>query len=215
MKILDEQGLQYLWKQISLEDYPNNETLIAVLNAIDETKADKDEAKPADFVANITKTYVVGTGYVYSCDKTFEEMWAAHEAGMDIIFEANGSQIKAHEVAPTYISAINIEKGNNFTWYHIKSDGTIEGDGTGLITKRSVQQETGTSKMLPMSQKATTDALALKADANHNHNDLYYTIEQIDAYDFITVDDIDENCGSVTEGGLPQSDIDELMAQLG
>lgn len=44
MKILDEQGLQYLWKQISLEDYPNNETLIAILNAIDETKADKEHS---------------------------------------------------------------------------------------------------------------------------------------------------------------------------
>jgi hypothetical protein len=43
MKVLNEQGLQYLWKKLSLEDYPNNETLIAVLNAIDETKADKSE----------------------------------------------------------------------------------------------------------------------------------------------------------------------------
>ena len=38
MKVLNEQGLQYLWNKLSLEDYPNNETLIAVLNAIDETK---------------------------------------------------------------------------------------------------------------------------------------------------------------------------------
>ena len=42
-KYLDEKGLQYLWSKISLEDYPNNETLIAVLNAIDQTKANKEE----------------------------------------------------------------------------------------------------------------------------------------------------------------------------
>ena len=42
-KFLDEQGVQFLWSKISMEDYPNNETLIAVLNAIDETKADKDK----------------------------------------------------------------------------------------------------------------------------------------------------------------------------
>ena len=42
MKILDEQGVKYLWSRLSLEDYPNNETLIAVLNAIDETKLDKE-----------------------------------------------------------------------------------------------------------------------------------------------------------------------------
>lgn len=42
-KFLDQNGVAYLWSQLSLEDYPNNETLIAVLNAIDTTKADKTE----------------------------------------------------------------------------------------------------------------------------------------------------------------------------
>ena len=42
-KFLDQAGVQYFWSQLSLEDYPNNETLVAVLNAIDETKADKSE----------------------------------------------------------------------------------------------------------------------------------------------------------------------------
>lgn len=43
MKFLDEKGVQYLWSKVSMEDYPNNETLIAILNAIDAAKADKDE----------------------------------------------------------------------------------------------------------------------------------------------------------------------------
>ena len=42
-KVLDQSGVQYLWSKISMEDYPNNETLIAVINAIDQTKANKDE----------------------------------------------------------------------------------------------------------------------------------------------------------------------------
>ena len=42
-KFLDQAGVQYLWSQLSLEDYPNNETLIAILNAIDTTKADKNQ----------------------------------------------------------------------------------------------------------------------------------------------------------------------------
>ena len=41
-KYLDQTGVEYLWSKISMEDYPNNETLIAILNAIDETKADKE-----------------------------------------------------------------------------------------------------------------------------------------------------------------------------
>lgn len=44
-KFLDQEGVKYLWKQLSLEDYPNNETLIAVINAIDATKVDKEEGK--------------------------------------------------------------------------------------------------------------------------------------------------------------------------
>lgn len=41
-KYLDQKGVKLLWSKISMEDYPNNETLIAVLNAIDQTKADKE-----------------------------------------------------------------------------------------------------------------------------------------------------------------------------
>ena len=42
-KFLDYEGVQYLWSHINMQDYPNNETLIAILNAIDETKANKEE----------------------------------------------------------------------------------------------------------------------------------------------------------------------------
>ena len=42
-KFLDQEGIKYLWSKISMEDYPNNDTLIAVLNAIDQAKADRDE----------------------------------------------------------------------------------------------------------------------------------------------------------------------------
>lgn len=51
-KFLDEQGLQHLWSKISMEDYPNNETLIAILNAIDQTKANKDEIPTMDEIYN-------------------------------------------------------------------------------------------------------------------------------------------------------------------
>ena len=41
-KYLDQEGVKHLWSKISMEDYPNNETLMAVINAIDETKANAD-----------------------------------------------------------------------------------------------------------------------------------------------------------------------------
>ena len=49
-KYLDQEGLKYLWSKISMEDYPNNETLIAILNAIDETKADSSHNQSASTI---------------------------------------------------------------------------------------------------------------------------------------------------------------------
>lgn len=41
-KFLDTEGVKTLYSFLSLQDYPNNETLIAVLAAIDESKANKN-----------------------------------------------------------------------------------------------------------------------------------------------------------------------------
>lgn len=42
-KFLDYEGVKYLWSKINMQDYPNNTTLINVINAIDETKANKED----------------------------------------------------------------------------------------------------------------------------------------------------------------------------
>lgn len=42
-KFLDIEGMKYLWKKLSLQDYPNNEILMAVIEAIDETKVNKED----------------------------------------------------------------------------------------------------------------------------------------------------------------------------
>ena len=42
---LDKAGLTYLWKKIKEEDYSTNQTLTAVINAVDETKQDKVTGK--------------------------------------------------------------------------------------------------------------------------------------------------------------------------
>ena len=44
-KFLDQTGVQHLWSKINMQDYPNNETLMAVIAAIDETKADKTDVQ--------------------------------------------------------------------------------------------------------------------------------------------------------------------------
>lgn len=51
-KYLDQEGVQYLWSKVSLQDYPNNDTLVAVLNAIDDTKADKESLSDVALTGN-------------------------------------------------------------------------------------------------------------------------------------------------------------------
>ena len=46
-KFLDQKGIEYLWSKINMQDYPNNEMLMAVINAIDETKADRTDVQSA------------------------------------------------------------------------------------------------------------------------------------------------------------------------
>lgn len=41
IKTLDASGVKILYDLLSLQDYPNNEVLAAVINAIDQTKMDK------------------------------------------------------------------------------------------------------------------------------------------------------------------------------
>lgn len=74
-KYLDENGLKYLWSQLSLQDYPNNEALIAIINAIDEVKVSK-----ADLLDLI---YPIGSIYI-----------TLNSASPSILFGGTWTQIK-------------------------------------------------------------------------------------------------------------------------
>lgn len=80
-KFLDYEGIKHLWSKINMQDYPNNETLMAVINAIDETKADKNE-----IVDNIKQYFLVvetiqdGTNYLLD-GITFDELYNKFQRG--------------------------------------------------------------------------------------------------------------------------------------
>ena len=66
-KFLDYEGVKYLWSKVDMNDYPNNTTLINVINAIDETKADVKHTHTLSDISNYknelnttyaTKSYV-------------------------------------------------------------------------------------------------------------------------------------------------------------
>ena len=42
IKVLDAEGVKVLFDLLSLQDYPNNDVLMAVINAIDNTKLNKN-----------------------------------------------------------------------------------------------------------------------------------------------------------------------------
>lgn len=64
-KFLDINGLNYLWSKISLEDYPNNKILAAVIEAIDKEKANRTELeaylKKEDYIAGETGGAVIAS----------------------------------------------------------------------------------------------------------------------------------------------------------
>ena len=78
---LDKKGVEFLWSQLSLEDYPNNETLIAVLEAVDKTKADKenvafiDEDSSEDIVAVETASPYAGTIHRFTVEVNCAPMY--------------------------------------------------------------------------------------------------------------------------------------------
>jgi hypothetical protein len=120
-KVLDQSGVQYLWSKISMEDYPNNETLIAVINAIDETKANKDEIPtktselendskfvPEDEIKNLFKNLNSDRALRFYCIEDVEIV----VNGVSTIYPANSNvEIKfletdTWEIIPTSDSSI-------------------------------------------------------------------------------------------------------------
>lgn len=101
-KFLDESGVVHLYNKLSLQDYPNNETLIGVITAIDETKADKNEipttpeAVNADPVGSALESLIEAKSYadtaiaalVNSAPETLDtlgELAAAFQKNADMV----------------------------------------------------------------------------------------------------------------------------------
>ena len=99
-KFLDADGVAYLWSKITLEDYPNNDVLAAVLNAIDETKADKDEVAQALEYAN--EKYDAAIGHMDAINAQLSNRFAAKDHNHDNKYDAIGAAAKMLANAQTY-----------------------------------------------------------------------------------------------------------------
>lgn len=103
-KFLDIEGLKFLWSKINMQDYPNNETLIAIINAIDETKADKE----------IVNTHIIDTEVHLSAEE--RGLWNSKQdkiignPGDIVMIDQNSNAVGMTPEALTLIDVITGQK---------------------------------------------------------------------------------------------------------
>ena len=104
-KFLDAEGVKYLWSKVNMQDYPNNETLMAVINAIDETKADKESpefigipiaptAEPHTNTTQIATTEFVNTAIIDAVSKGISPVEPSNNDIPLVFFGGDLPQIK-------------------------------------------------------------------------------------------------------------------------
>ena len=142
-KFLDYEGIKALWAKINMQDYPNNETLIGIISAIDETKADKEE--------------------VQSKLDEIEE---------DISKKSQVQIVEANEIED--LSILKIYKLTQEEYEEALKNNTIDENGLYLTPDEGIDVD------IDLSGYATIEQLLNKADLIHNHNDIYYTKNEID-----------------------------------
>lgn len=158
---LDKKGVEFLWSQLSLEDYPNNETLIAVLEAIDKTKADKENVAFIDDVkteanrakaaekANADAIDTIESDYLKAADK-----------------EALQNQINTIMNNPDTEGVIN--SISEFTQY-VKEHGTIAGGFRTDIDANKTNIDANTRDISDLSGRMDTAEATIEAIDNHSH----------------------------------------------
>lgn len=96
-KFLDADGVRVLYNLLSLQDYPNNDVLMTVIDAIDETKMDKEEYVDNNWI-NANSMYSSMISLSTACTKAIGEYMFTDNNG-DINIQINSC--KASNKVPT------------------------------------------------------------------------------------------------------------------
>ena len=116
-KFLDQSGVEFLWSKISMDDYPNNDMLIAVLNAIDETKADKNNVLTVPSGATSTFENNFGEGpYTFEFTESSEDNAKARQ----IEYDPSSSRLTATNVQAA-IDEIMRPSGTDYSTYKLRN----------------------------------------------------------------------------------------------
>ena len=153
-----------------------------------------EQINAAKIVATINMKFVPGTGFVTTCDTPFADMWAANEEGKTVLIKYNNYLTHANMITEDsgekQIFVVIPDAYGNTNYFTIKEDESVTFDSANFIASNELKQTTSTntaSSISVMSQKAVTEALALKSDTNHTH-----TIEDVENLQ-TTLDEINEN----------------------
>jgi hypothetical protein len=102
-KFLDADGVKVLYDLLSLQDYPNNDILMAVINAIDETKADKDSVENIQTQFNTLNEFIkpVSAAGVFADASALSTTIGELVSNNNKIEHNELTYIKVSDVAPT------------------------------------------------------------------------------------------------------------------
>lgn len=141
-KFLDAEGVKHLWSKISMEDYPNNKTLMAVINAIDETKADKSELIQSDWNQNDESKFDFiknRTHYSVTRDETITLSIDGNIDGLEIVESKTNTSVQYVKVSNSPIevndmrnaSLVLLETSGNEVLYDDLDSRIVVDDSTG------------------------------------------------------------------------------------
>ena len=148
--------------------FEENKDVVEALDAAISNKQDKD------VVATITTEIDMDTfASIYHCDKTFSELWTAHENGINVkvSYYNTWTADAKFEIVTTSTGEekriiVEYLSDNVLKRYTIKEDDSVSLVNKRFITENVLSQNTGENSALVMSQKAVTDALETKQDKN-------------------------------------------------
>lgn len=113
IKTLDASGVKILYDLLSLQDYPNNEVLAAVINAIDQTKADQTDLDQFQSSFSNLEAFVkpIGAAGVF-IDNTALTV-SVGELATSTDYVENNSGLKYYKVSTIIPSMAELKKGFN------------------------------------------------------------------------------------------------------
>ena len=170
---LDAAGLTYLWKKVSMEDYPNNETLIAILNAIDETKADK----------TVLDQYLTKEEYVAGeSGGTIDLSYFLTEEEADILLrESLINYLTKTEAQNTYATLQQVYPvGAIYLSANATNPATLFGFGTWQQIKDTFLLAAGDTHLAGSTGGEERHALTIEEMPSHNHTYLRHQFDRND-----------------------------------